>query len=63
MVMVALAIFQSWIWVGVVIGKFVIDLGFGNFFNTKTTWPGSMLSSGWLVVLFHYNIGLNFVID
>jgi hypothetical protein len=46
--MVALAIFQSLIWVGVVIGKFVIELGFRIFFNTKTTWSGSVLTSGLL---------------
>jgi hypothetical protein len=61
--MVALAIFQSWIWVGVGIGNFVIDLGFRIFFNTKTTWSGSMLVPGLLSVLLHYNIGLNFEMD
>jgi hypothetical protein len=63
MVMVGLAIFQSWIWVGVVIGKFVIELGFRNFFNTKTTWSGSVLVPGLLSLLLHYNIGLMFVMD
>jgi hypothetical protein len=29
--MLALAIFQSWIWVGVHIGKFVINLGLETF--------------------------------
>jgi len=63
MVMVTLAIFQSWIWVAVDIDKFLIGLGFRNFFNTKITWSGSVLTSGWLSVLLHYNIGLNFVMD
>jgi hypothetical protein len=44
--------------VGACIGKFVIDLGFRNIFNTKTTWSGSVLTSGWLFVLYHHNIGL-----
>jgi hypothetical protein len=35
MILVALAIFQTWIWVGVGIDKLLIDLGSRNFFNTK----------------------------
>jgi hypothetical protein len=35
MILVALAIFQKWIWVGVGMDKLLIDLGFRNFFNTK----------------------------
>jgi len=34
-ILVALAIFQTWIWVGVDIDKLLIDLGVRNFFNTK----------------------------
>ena len=48
---------------GVGIGKFLIDLGFGNFFNTKITWSGSTLTSGWLSVSLHYNNRLNAVMD
>ena len=42
MIMAALAIFQPWIWVAVGIGKFLIDLGGTNIFDTKITWSGSM---------------------
>jgi hypothetical protein len=45
------------------IGKFSIDLGFRNFFNTKIMWSGSMLVPGWLAVSMHYNNGLNVVMD
>ena len=62
-IMLPLAIFQAWICVGVGIGKFLIDLGFGNFFNTKITCSGSMLTSGWLSVSLHYNNRLNAVMD
>jgi hypothetical protein len=50
--MAALAIFQPWIWVGVGIGKILIDLGGKNIFDTKITWCGSMLISGWLAGCF-----------
>jgi len=46
--MADLAKFHAWIWVGVGIGKFLIDLGVGNIRDTKITWSGSMLTSGWL---------------
>jgi hypothetical protein len=49
--------------VGVGIGKFLINLGFRNFFNTKITQSGSMLAPGWLSVLLHYSNGLNVVMD
>ena len=48
---------------GVGIGKFLIDLGFRNFFNTKLTWSRSMLVPGWLSVSLHDNNGLNVVMD
>jgi len=35
MIIVALAIFQAWIWVAVSIGKFLNGLGVRNIFNTK----------------------------
>jgi len=35
MIMAALAIFLALIWVGVVIGKFVIDLGVRNIYTQK----------------------------
>ena len=43
---------------GVGISKFLIDLGGKNIFDAKITWCGSMLTSGWLAVLFQYNNGL-----
>jgi hypothetical protein len=61
--MAALVIFQIWIFVAVGIGKFLIDLDFRNFFNTKITWSGSMLALGWLSVLLRYSNGLNVVMD
>jgi TM2 domain-containing membrane protein YozV len=48
MIMAALAIFCAWVWVGVGLGKFLIDLGGKNFFDTKITWSGSVLTFGWL---------------
>ena len=45
------------------VGKFLIDLGFRNFFNTKITWSGSVLEPGWVSVLLRYNNGLNAVMD
>jgi hypothetical protein len=50
--MAALAIFQSWICVVVGISKFLIDLDGKNIFDTKITWSGIMLTSGWLSVCF-----------
>ena len=35
MIIASLAIFQAWIWVGVVIGKFLNDLGVRNIVDTK----------------------------
>jgi len=63
MIMAALAIFQAWIRVGVGIGKFLIDLGVRNIFDTKLTWSRSMLTSGWLCVLLHYYKIINSVMD
>jgi hypothetical protein len=63
MFLVALTIFQSWIRVGVGIGKLLIVLGFRNFFNTKITFSGSLLGSGLVSVSLHYNNGLNVVTD
>ena len=48
---------------GVGIGKFLINLDFGNFSNTKITRPGSILVLGWLSGSLHYNTGLNVVMD
>ena len=48
---------------GVGIGKFLIDLGFRNFFNSKLIWSRSMLVRGGLSVSLHYNNGLNVVMD
>jgi hypothetical protein len=63
MIMGALAIFQAWIWLGVGIGKLLIDLGVRNIFDTKITWSGSMVASGWLAVLLRYFNGLNVLMD
>jgi hypothetical protein len=63
MIMAALAIYQAWIWVGVSIDKFLIDLGFRNIFNTNITPSGSLLASGCPSVLLHNNGGLNAVMD
>jgi hypothetical protein len=35
MIMAALSVFQAWIWMGVGMGKFVIDLGVSNILATK----------------------------
>jgi hypothetical protein len=58
MILVALAIFQTWIRVGVGIDKLLIDLGFRNFFGTKIIWSRSVLTSCGLAVLLHYSNGL-----
>jgi hypothetical protein len=63
LIMVALTMFETRIWVGVGTGKLLIDLGFINFFNTKITWSGSMVVPGWMDVLLHYSNGLNFIMD
>jgi hypothetical protein len=61
--MAALALFQGWVWLAWGIGKFLIDLGVRNIFDTKCTWSGSMLVSGWLYVLLHYDNGWIAVMD
>ena len=63
MIMAALAIFQALIRVGVFIGKFSIDLNVRNNLDTKSTWSGNMLVSGWLAVSLHFYSGLNAVMD
>jgi len=63
MIMAALALFQAWIWVAGGLGKFLSDLGGRNIFDTKRTWSGSMLASGWLYVLLHYYNGCIVVMD
>jgi len=63
MIMVTLAIFQPWILVEGGIGKFLIDRGGKNIFDTKITWSGSVRTSGWLSVSLHYSNGLNGVMD
>ena len=45
------------------VGKFLIDWGGKNIFDTKITISGSVLTAGWLAVLLHYNNGLNAVMD
>jgi hypothetical protein len=47
-------------WVGVCIGKFLINLGVRNIFDAKLTWSGSMFMSGWLYVSVHYYKRFNF---
>jgi hypothetical protein len=63
MIMAVVALFQAWICVGVVIGKFLIDLGVRNIFDTKLTWSESMLASGWLYVSLNYYKRFNSVMD
>ena len=45
--MAALVNFHAWISLGVGIGKFLIDLGVRNVFDTKITWCGIVLTAGW----------------
>ena len=47
-IMAASAIFQALIWMGVGIGNLLIDLDVRNFLDTKITWSGNVLVSGWL---------------
>ena len=63
MIIAALAIFQALIFVGVGIGKLLIDLGLRNILDTIITWTGNMLVAGRLSVSLHYYNGLNVVID
>ena len=63
MIMAALALFQAWICVGVGIGKFLIDLGVRNIFDTKLMWSESMLASGWLYVSLRYYKRFNSIMD
>ena len=63
MIVAALAIFMVLTFVGVGIGKLLIDLGVRNILDTKITWTGNMLVSGWLSVYLNSYIGLNVVID
>jgi len=54
MIMAASAVFQALICVGVGIGKLLIDVGVRNNVDTKITWSGNVLVSGWLCLcLFH----------
>jgi len=55
--MADLANFHAWISLGVGIGKFLIDLGVGNIFDTKITWCGSVLTAGWLAGYFVVYMG------
>jgi hypothetical protein len=49
MIMVALAIFLTLIWVGVGIGKFLIDLGFRKILYTNLLGQGTWYCvAGWL---------------
>jgi hypothetical protein len=59
--MAALAIFQPWIWVGVGIGKLLIDLG-GKIFLTQIcmVWERANF---WLSVSLCYSYRLNAVMD
>jgi len=50
MIMAALAIFQTWIWIGVVTGKFLIDLSVTNIWTQNyVVWEHTDL---WLAVCF-----------
>ena len=63
MIMGALAIFLTSIWVLVHTDKFIINIGVRNILDTKITWSGNMLRSGWLVVSLHYYNRLNAVMN
>jgi len=63
MITAALAIIEALIWMGLDICKFLIDLSVRNILDTKITWSGGMLLSGWLSVLLHYYNGLNALMD
>ena len=51
--MAPLSIFQAWVWVEVLIGKFLLDLCVKNILARKSTCSGCMLAPGWLNVLLH----------
>ena len=51
MIMAAVAIFKALIWVGVGIGKFLIDIGVRNILDTKIKWAGNMLVPACFVAL------------
>jgi hypothetical protein len=51
------------IWVGVGIGKFLNGLDVRNISDTKITWSGSVLASGWPSVSLHYFNGSSAVMD
>ena len=61
--MAALTVFHALIWVGVGIGKFLIDLRIRNIFHKKFTLSGNMLVSGCLSVSLRYYNGLSAVMD
>ena len=52
---------------GVFIGKMIIDLDVRNILDTKITWSGNVLLSGWLSlclsVSLHYYCGLFAVME
>jgi hypothetical protein len=53
--MAGLAKFHAWIWEGLDVGKFLIDLGVRNIFDTKLHGLGAChLLAGWLAVSLHY---------
>jgi hypothetical protein len=60
MIVAALAIFQALIWVGVAIGKFLIDLGVRNLFRHKN-YLVCEHASVWVAVSLHYHNGVNAV--
>ena len=53
MIMAAVSIFETWIFIGVGIGKFLNDVGVRNNFDTKITWSGRMVTFGWVSVSLH----------
>jgi len=48
MIMAALSMFEAWVWVGVGIGKLLLDLCVKNILAIKSACSGCMLASGWL---------------
>jgi len=45
----ALSIFQTWVWVEMGVGMFLVDLCVKNILAMKSTCSGCMLESGWLL--------------
>jgi hypothetical protein len=63
MIMAALSVFLAWIWVGVVIDKFLNDLGVRNILDTKLHGLRACLCLAGCLLTLHYLSGLNDVME